>query len=258
MQTTLAPAPSAVRTTRVPSPCSLAVPPSRAHHSCPVAVLHSCAFAVGRDVPIAPSPCAAWHRASSSCAFAVGRDVPIAPPRHRRGARLRTSRRRGPHSLPARAAAPHTPSRLGRRASLPVVAENSQSGTSSIARLRIHRRQEDFPLLYPFPKCPARRNRCRRTKQKGRAQAAGRILRVYSSLSLATLATPSRRAKERPEKANAVFPHAASVGNCPDFRTSNANLHPPSSPAFRTILPDTRRSALDFARFLLFFRQMQF
>ena len=74
----------------------------------------------------------------------------------------------------------------------------------------------------------------------------------------ATLATPSRRAKERPEKANAVFPHAASVGNCPDFRTSNANLHPPSSPAFRTILPDTRRSALDFARFLLFFRQMQF
>ena len=166
---------------------------------------------------------------------------PLAPPR--------------PPLAPPR---PILPPGSRRRASLPVVAETSQSGTSSIARLRIHRRQEDFALLYPFPKCPARRNRCRRTKQKGRAQAAGRILRVYTSLSLATLATPSRRAKERPEKANAVFPHAASLGNHPDFRTSNANLHPPYSPAFRTILPDTRRSALDFARFLLFFRQMQF
>ena len=90
MQTTLAPAPSAVRTTHVPLPRTprrahpswpLAVPPSRAHHSCPVA---ACVLAVGRDVPsrrIAPLPCAAWHRASSSCAFAVGRDVPIAPHR---------------------------------------------------------------------------------------------------------------------------------------------------------------------------------
>ena len=54
----------------------------------PVAVrgLASCVLLVrlcGRArCPIAPSPCAAWHRASSSCAFAVGRDVPIAPPRH--------------------------------------------------------------------------------------------------------------------------------------------------------------------------------
>ena len=112
MQTTLAPAPSAARTTRVPSPAPSPSPPRRAHHSWPLAVLHSYAFAVGRDVPsrrIAPSPCAAWHRASSSCAFAVGRDVPIAPPRHRRGARLGIPRpfvfpRRRPSSRITRAA----------------------------------------------------------------------------------------------------------------------------------------------------------
>ena len=50
-------------------------------------------------------PCAHAHARAPprSCPVAVGRDVPIAPPRHRRGARLRTSPLRPPRAPPRHA-----------------------------------------------------------------------------------------------------------------------------------------------------------